>query len=74
MPIGRSFCQVDLTRFGGHTRGWWHDRRGVWWVVDACAKHADSVGVTRPGLGSILGHSTGRTAPPRRSARPRAAA
>jgi hypothetical protein len=37
------------------TRGWFRDRRGVWWVVDACAEHADSLSGARPGPGSRIG-------------------
>ncbi len=26
------------------TNGWWRDRAGCWWAVDACADHADTLG------------------------------
>lgn len=37
------------------TRGWWQDRGGVWWVVDACLDHAGQVGIGRPVPGSRIG-------------------
>lgn len=40
------------------TRGWWQDRSGVWWAVDACPDHADALN-GRPGPGARIGLGTG---------------
>lgn len=47
-------CQGEVV-----TRGWWQDRGGVWWVVEACAEHADHIRGVRPGPGARLGTRPG---------------
>ena len=57
------------------TRGWWRDRAGVWWAVDACREHAGALD-GRPGPGARIGLRTvpppaGRRVRPRDGLRPR---
>lgn len=39
------------------TRGWWKDRQGRWWAVDACQEHASELSDRRPGPGARFGIS-----------------
>jgi hypothetical protein len=49
-------------RCGGEvvTNGWWQDRMGRWWAVDACREHADSLSPTGLPSGARLGQRTAR--------------